>query len=193
MCWAHTALPIEIRRLKKSAKRKMTAESLLQSQSTLRQHQKLSKILSPSLFPSWLPDSFIVNGYTLKHCSEQFTSTLVVILMAPKQIDVKIPNGSSPIAACISIPTTYDKSKADQHHLVILTHGAGGDMNNDFLVKLADYLASNGILCLRFTCSSLNLPVRVKAFHAAISFVKQEYPVKSLIVSGTFSRILILQ
>lgn len=105
--------------------------------------------------------------------------------MPPKRVDVSIPHAPQPIVGCISLPDKYDKSKPENHHLVILTHGAGGDMNNDFLIKLADSLATNGILCLRFTCISLVLAVRAKAFHAAIKFANSNYPVASIIVAGT--------
>ncbi|XP_029568197.1 testis-expressed protein 30 [Salmo trutta] len=55
---------------------------------------------------------------------------------------------------------------------VILTHGAGGDMNLKHLVSLAHVLASNGLLCLRFTCKGLNLVYRVKAYNAVWEHLK---------------------
>lgn len=59
---------------------------------------------------------------------------------------------------------------------VILTHGAGGDMNFKHLVSLAHALASNGSLCLRFTCKGLNLAYRVKAYHAVwVSIFKHSF------------------
>jgi predicted alpha/beta-fold hydrolase len=102
--------------------------------------------------------------------------------MPTKTLKVKIPHQPQPIDGAITLPANYVESDAKNFHLVILTHGAGGDMNNDFLKKLAEALATNGILCLRFTCISLNLAVRVKAFHAALKFAQKSYPVKSVIV-----------
>eukprot|EP01122_Echinamoeba_exundans_P004316 TRINITY_DN14333_c0_g1_i1.p1 TRINITY_DN14333_c0_g1~~TRINITY_DN14333_c0_g1_i1.p1 ORF type:complete len:289 (+),score=45.67 TRINITY_DN14333_c0_g1_i1:23-889(+) len=104
--------------------------------------------------------------------------------MPPKTIQVKIPHQPQPIDGAITIPSDYTEEKAKNYSLVILTHGAGGDMNNDFLVKFAEALATDGILCLRFTCVSLNLAVRVKAFHAAIKFAQKSYPVQNVILSG---------
>lgn len=60
----------------------------------------------------------------------------------------------------------YPAPVRDAHTAVILTHGAGGDMNFKHLVSLARYLASGGVICLRFTCKALNLGYRVKAYRA---------------------------
>ncbi|XP_030808779.1 testis-expressed protein 30 isoform X3 [Camarhynchus parvulus] len=65
------------------------------------------------------------------------------------EVKVKIPFGNKYLDAIFSVPEkkpTYG---------VILTHGAGGDMNFPHLVSLAAYLASHGVLCLRFTCRSM--------------------------------------
>ncbi|XP_035618294.1 testis-expressed protein 30-like [Oncorhynchus keta] len=55
---------------------------------------------------------------------------------------------------------------------VIVTHGTGGDVNLKHLVSLARVLASNGLLCLRFTCKGLNLIYRVKAYNAVLEHLK---------------------
>uniref|UniRef100_A0A3B3C4U2 Testis expressed 30 n=1 Tax=Oryzias melastigma TaxID=30732 RepID=A0A3B3C4U2_ORYME len=71
----------------------------------------------------------------------------------------------------LSVPATA----AHAHTAVMLTHGAGADMNFKHLVSLARALASNGFLCLRFTCRALNLVYRVKAYHAAWNYLKSQY------------------
>ncbi|XP_030808772.1 testis-expressed protein 30 isoform X2 [Camarhynchus parvulus] len=78
------------------------------------------------------------------------------------EVKVKIPFGNKYLDAIFSVPEkkpTYG---------VILTHGAGGDMNFPHLVSLAAYLASHGVLCLRFTCKGLNVAYRTKAFKAVV-------------------------
>lgn len=75
---------------------------------------------------------------------------------------MKIPFGNKFLDAIFSVPEkkpTYG---------VILTHGAGGDMNFPHLVSLAAYLASRGVLCLRFTCKGLNVAYRTKAFKTVV-------------------------
>ncbi|NXU18629.1 TEX30 protein, partial [Pardalotus punctatus] len=77
-------------------------------------------------------------------------------------VKVKIPFGNKYLDAIFSVPEkkpTYG---------VILTHGAGGDMNFPHLVSLAAYLASRGVLCLRFTCKCLNVAYRTKAFKTVV-------------------------
>ncbi|XP_053311267.1 testis-expressed protein 30 [Spea bombifrons] len=81
---------------------------------------------------------------------------------------IEIPFGEKYIHAIFSVPDTCN-------HLtygVILTHGAGGDMNFPQLVSLATYLAAHGVLCLRFTCKGLNLAYRTKAYSAVLAFLK---------------------
>uniref|UniRef100_A0A669QJE4 Uncharacterized protein n=1 Tax=Phasianus colchicus TaxID=9054 RepID=A0A669QJE4_PHACC len=41
-------------------------------------------------------------------------------------------------------------------------------MNFPQLVSLAAYLASQGILCLRFTCKGLNIAYRTKAYKTVV-------------------------
>lgn len=78
------------------------------------------------------------------------------------QDTVKVPFGTKHLEAVVCIPAAV----RDVHTAVILTHGAGGDMNYKQLVSLAQALASSGFLCIRFTCKGLNLSYRVKAYHA---------------------------
>ncbi|XP_017926506.1 testis-expressed protein 30 isoform X2 [Manacus vitellinus] len=78
------------------------------------------------------------------------------------EVKVKIPFGNKYLDAIFSVPekkSTYG---------VILTHGAGGDMNFPHLLSLATYLASRGVLCLRFTCKGRSMGSR-----AAASLIRQ--------------------
>lgn len=75
---------------------------------------------------------------------------------------MKVPFGRKHLDTMLSVPA----SVTDVHTAVILTHGAGGDMNFKHLVSLAHALASGGVLCVRFTCKGLNLTYRVKAYRA---------------------------
>ncbi|KAM9346882.1 nucleolus and neural progenitor protein-like [Symphorus nematophorus] len=95
---------------------------------------------------------------------------------------VKVPFGTKFLDAALSHPS----SVKDVHTAVILTHGAGGDMNFKHLVSLARALASHGVLCLRFTCKGLNLGYRVKAFRAVWDFLKslQKFSIKNVFVGG---------
>uniref|UniRef100_A0A8C5NEW9 Testis expressed 30 n=1 Tax=Gouania willdenowi TaxID=441366 RepID=A0A8C5NEW9_GOUWI len=74
-----------------------------------------------------------------------------------------VPFGvKKPLDAVLSVPAAVTSPRT----AVILTHGAGGDMNFIHLVSLGQYLASQGFICLRFTCKGLNLGYRVKAYRA---------------------------
>uniref|UniRef100_A0A8B9GI55 TEX30 protein n=1 Tax=Amazona collaria TaxID=241587 RepID=A0A8B9GI55_9PSIT len=92
-------------------------------------------------------------------------------------VKVKIPFGNKYLDAVFSVPEkkpTYG---------VILTHGAGGDMNFPHLVSLAACLASHGVLCLRFTCKGLNIAYRAKAFKTVVEYLKLSDDYK---LSGVF-------
>ena len=52
--------------------------------------------------------------------------------------------------------------------LVVLTHGAGGDMNLPQLVTLAKYLVEQGFTCLRFTCKGLNITYRTNVYKTVL-------------------------
>ncbi|XP_040913483.1 testis-expressed protein 30 isoform X1 [Toxotes jaculatrix] len=95
---------------------------------------------------------------------------------------VKVPFGAKHLDAALCVPF----SVKDVHTAVILTHGAGGDMNFKHLVSLAHALASSGFLCLRFTCKGLNLVYRVKAYHAVWDYLKslQKFTLKHIFVGG---------
>ncbi|XP_019342446.1 testis-expressed protein 30 isoform X2 [Alligator mississippiensis] len=78
------------------------------------------------------------------------------------EVKVKIPFGNKYLDAIFSVPERIST------HGVILTHGAGGDMNFPHLVSLVTYLASHGVLCLRFTCKGLNITYRTKAYKRVV-------------------------
>ncbi|NXI56426.1 TEX30 protein, partial [Chloroceryle aenea] len=95
-------------------------------------------------------------------------------------VKVKIPFGNKYLDAVLSVPekkSTYG---------VILTHGAGGDMNFPQLVSLAACLASHGVLCLRFTCKGLNIAYRAKAFKSVVEYLKlsDEYNLSGVFLAG---------
>ncbi|KAM6093635.1 testis-expressed protein 30 isoform 4-T4 [Chlamydotis macqueenii] len=95
-------------------------------------------------------------------------------------VKVKIPFGNKYLDAVFSVPEkkpTYG---------VILTHGAGGDMNFPQLVSLAACLASCGILCLRFTCKGLNIAYRTKAFKTVVEYLKlsDDYKLLGVFLAG---------
>ncbi|XP_051488089.1 testis-expressed protein 30 [Apus apus] len=96
------------------------------------------------------------------------------------EVKVKIPFGNKYLDAIFSVPekkSTYG---------VILTHGAGGDTNFPHLVSLAAYLASHGLLCLRFTCKGLNIAYRTKAFKTVVEYLKlsDEYKLLGVFLAG---------
>ncbi|TMS06951.1 KDEL motif-containing protein 1 [Larimichthys crocea] len=95
---------------------------------------------------------------------------------------VKVPFGTKYVDAALCYPT----SVKDVHTAVILTHGAGGDMNFRHLVSLAHALAAHGFLCLRFTCKGLNLGYRVKAYRAVLDYLKslQKFTIKRIFIGG---------
>ncbi|XP_055726485.1 testis-expressed protein 30 [Salvelinus fontinalis] len=93
-----------------------------------------------------------------------------------------IPFGAKHLVAVLSIPA----NASDVQTAVILTHGAGGDMNFKHLVSLAHALSSNGLLCLRFTCKGLNLVYRVKAYHAVWEYLKnlEKFTIRNIFLGG---------
>uniref|UniRef100_UPI00398E53A2 testis-expressed protein 30 n=1 Tax=Pristiophorus japonicus TaxID=55135 RepID=UPI00398E53A2 len=101
-------------------------------------------------------------------------------LVSLETVKLKIPFGEKILNAIYTIPN------APFTHGVILTHGAGGDMNFHQLVSMTKFLASNGILCLRFTCKGLNLDYRIRAYRAVMEYLKssKEYEVKSWFLGG---------
>ncbi|XP_007666181.1 testis-expressed protein 30 [Ornithorhynchus anatinus] len=96
------------------------------------------------------------------------------------EVDLKIPFENKQLDAVCSVP---DKPLT---YGVILTHGAGGDMNGPHLVSLAAHLASHGLLCLRFTCKGLNINYRTRAYASVLEFLKSstEYKLTGVFLAG---------
>ncbi|XP_066563154.1 testis-expressed protein 30 [Amia ocellicauda] len=95
---------------------------------------------------------------------------------------VEIPFGAKHLDGIVTIPdAVMEVSTA-----VIVTHGAGGDMNFRHLVSLAASLASSGFLCLRFTCKGLNLVYRVKAYKVVVEYLNniKKYTLQNIFVGG---------
>ena len=92
--------------------------------------------------------------------------------VADFQDRVKVPFGTKYLDASLCFRSPVESVD----RAVIVTHGAGGDMNLPQLVALARALASGGFLCLRFTCKGPNLAHRVKAYRAV--WVSISNPVK---------------
>ncbi|XP_043988402.1 testis-expressed protein 30 isoform X2 [Gambusia affinis] len=95
---------------------------------------------------------------------------------------VKVSLGTKSLDAILCVPASLN----DVQTAVILTHGAGGDMNFKHLVSLAHALASDGFLCLRFTCKGLNLAYRVKAYNAVRDYLKtlERFTLKNIFFGG---------
>ncbi|XP_071771893.1 testis-expressed protein 30-like [Centroberyx gerrardi] len=95
---------------------------------------------------------------------------------------VKVPFGTKHLDAAVCVPASVN----DVHTAVILTHGAGGDMNFKHLVSLAHALASNGFICVRFTCKGLNLVYRVKAYRAVWDYLKslEKFTIRHIYLGG---------
>nr|XP_056718022.1 testis-expressed protein 30 [Euleptes europaea] len=92
---------------------------------------------------------------------------------------VKIPFGNKYLDAILSIPGKI------LPYSVILTHGASGDMNFSHLKSLANYLASHGLLCLRFTCKGLNLAYRTRAYTAVLEYLRSSgYKLSGVFLAG---------
>ncbi|XP_005303445.3 testis-expressed protein 30 isoform X2 [Chrysemys picta bellii] len=112
--------------------------------------------------------------------SERQTALPVSNMGGFTEVKVKIPFGNKYLDAIFSVP---DKILT---HGVILTHGAGGDMNFSHLVSLVAYLASRGLLCLRFTCKGLNIAYRTKAYKTVVEYLKSsgEYKLSGVFLGG---------
>ncbi|XP_056435776.1 testis-expressed protein 30 [Gadus chalcogrammus] len=95
---------------------------------------------------------------------------------------VKVQFGVKLLDAVLCVPT----QAGDVHTAVVLTHGAGGDMNFKHLVSVAQALASSGSLCLRFTCKGLNLPYRVRAYKAVWEYLNtlEKYSIRHIFLGG---------
>lgn len=100
-------------------------------------------------------------NFILRHCCNNALGQINQLLNG-FQVNVKVPFGAKFLDAALCVLA----SVKDARTAIILTHGAGGDMNFRQLRSLAHTLASAGFICMRFTCKSLNLGYRVKAYRA---------------------------
>jgi len=78
------------------------------------------------------------------------------------------------IDAMVTKPLKHDIAWSKKF-CVLLTHGAGGDMNAPQLVTITNHLVKHGFLVLRFTCKPPNFKYRVKIYSAIIKYVQKEY------------------
>ncbi|KAI5621437.1 testis-expressed protein 30 isoform X2, partial [Silurus asotus] len=94
---------------------------------------------------------------------------------------VSIPFGSKSLEGVLTVPESDRVQTA-----LILAHGAGGNMNLKSLMSLARAAAMSGLLCLRFTCKSLNLAHRVRAYEAVVVYMKtlKSFPLNNVFLGG---------
>lgn len=63
------------------------------------------------------------------------------------------------------IDSKNDTAKYLQNKIwIVLTHGAGGDMNTPQLNAIADSLVKADFIVFRFTCKGLNIKYRINVF-----------------------------
>ncbi|CAL9690554.1 unnamed protein product [Knipowitschia caucasica] len=95
---------------------------------------------------------------------------------------LQIPFGTKQLCAVLCSPSV---PPVEATAGLLLTHGAGGDMNFTQLVSLAHAVAANGFLCLRFTCKGLNLVYRGKAYRAVWDYFQSSFPtIKHIFLGG---------
>ncbi|XP_035688921.1 testis-expressed protein 30-like [Branchiostoma floridae] len=82
---------------------------------------------------------------------------------------LQIPFNKKHLPAVLTRP-----SRGQPRYGVILTHGAGGDMDHAHLRGVAQVLAGAGYLCLRFTCKGLNISYRIRAFTAVLDYLRKK-------------------
>ena len=71
---------------------------------------------------------------------------------------------TSPSPASAS-PSSADNATEKINAMVILTHGAGGDMNSEQLCFISKRLVDAGLKVLRFTCKPPNFGYRLSLFN----------------------------
>ncbi|XP_017558473.1 testis-expressed protein 30 isoform X2 [Pygocentrus nattereri] len=102
-------------------------------------------------------------------------------MVAVSEEKVTIPFGTKVLDGVLTVPEVEAVRTG-----LILTHGAGGDMNLKALRSLASCTAASGVLCLRFTCKSLNFTYRVRAFQAAVDYMKtlERFTLSNVFLAG---------
>jgi alpha/beta superfamily hydrolase len=105
-------------------------------------------------------------------------------LITERELDIpfkgKKRSKTTTIAVCITTPNEWSRPQA-----VLLTHGAGGDMNTSQLKTVSQAVAKAGYLCVRFTCKPPVLQHRLAAYRNVLDWTRAQYPaVKSVVVSG---------
>ena len=81
------------------------------------------------------------------------------------EVSKEIPYKLKKIQAVVTSPTT---TVGADDLMIILTHGAGGDMNTEQLCFVTKKLVDAGFKVLRFTCKPPNFSYRVKVFMAVL-------------------------
>ncbi|XP_057191895.1 testis-expressed protein 30 [Triplophysa rosa] len=96
--------------------------------------------------------------------------------------NVRIPFEQKQLDGVFTVPADVTALRA----AVVMTHGAGGDMHISHLETMARALACSGVLCLRFTCKGLNLAYRIRAYRAAVDYLKahERYTPNSIFLGG---------
>ncbi|GLC45368.1 hypothetical protein PLESTM_001725200 [Pleodorina starrii] len=90
--------------------------------------------------------------------------------------EVEFKAGKPPVPVKLTLPGGSCSGCAPVVAVVVLTHGAGGDMDSGYLPRLASALAAAGVACVRFTCRTLHLPTRVAAFQAVLREAAGSWP-----------------
>lgn len=67
---------------------------------------------------------------------------------------------------------------------VIITHGAGGDMNSKALMNFVNTLTAAGFITIRFTCKPPNFTYRVKCYTAVFEHCKENISVQGFVLAG---------
>ncbi|XP_015908204.1 testis-expressed protein 30 isoform X2 [Parasteatoda tepidariorum] len=96
------------------------------------------------------------------------------------EVDFAVPYESKEIPSVL----TYVGSCSKDRILIVLTHGAGGDLNTPQLKAIRLFLASQNYVVVCFTCKGLNIKYRIKVFGKVLSYVNEKYSPKMIFVGG---------
>lgn len=70
------------------------------------------------------------------------------------------------------------------NYAIIITHGAGGDMNSTQLMNFVESLHTYGFVTVRFTCKPPNFAYRVRCYKAVLEYCKTNLQVVGYVLSG---------